>query len=1454
MTIRHVLSFLFLLLLITTADGLGRSRYKKAPKARTQSEFHWVMALTTILPDAFDGDFELFGGGSDPGFWAEARTVDGASPGDQAVVCSTVGNPCGTSPAAIPASGAQLLWFGRLAENGLEDREVSTLTTQPAFGLTFPTDAPDSVATMRFKIRQVACDTTNKNPDNFTISLNGAVQYSEDHQTNAGLGRCAESTYRTVTIDISSVLPNFGDPDAVYNDFEIKSETTFQESRTTWWMDDLEIFVDSPAYMTGSTPTDSSSVAVYPNNIVLDFDESFTLVGEITVSDGTNTVTLGSANVGAGQAITVTGDATSGQIDIDTTHADLNSINRCAASHTVTVKANALQDAESNLHTAVYTVAFDIILLEVTQESIAAAPLANDAAKCAVENFGAVEIQFNTDVEFVPEANSNNGPVFSFGDGIRAWQLPTCGGCPLTGKVTADNTGTPKIQFSDTSGLTGFNGVDGAYSFTIPAGEIRATANQCPTTAAITFTWGQPNLGTFPATTKCAHAREDPLVITTLAPVQGKAGGIFSIQDGAGGSPPHKIDVGIGHSSISISGTTIEIDLADDIYEDLLDTADWLFTIEANTLELTTTQCDNAGAIGPETITILAPPAWDKTDNTFDPFHPDDVQAVFQRASATLKYTTNIAFSDTAVITLISDKATVYLVPPHDALSINLNALHIDFTKVEGINLDESVTTVLEVAKGSIQDVVTLCAQNYNETLKLNSTCGDGELNSAEGEACDIGVGAGSSCIGEGYAGGSLVCASDCSSLNVGSCTAHIGVGGHDSNGLLIDEMGKTVRTWFNMHVPSDAEGSYAGYFCGGGSCPDITTTGAVGMRPYPNPSDAWYLNSNVWRLTGREVTGEPTLVNWGESDETPFTPFIFPDPAENDPSAIVEAGLFAFLEGGDTTLGFVPGDILAGTPGQSMLNPGALWFRISNTLNQVITGFELRFNIQSYSHKTTTTTVKVWHGAPGDKLRELTSIEYESNANTNAAWEKHEYMRIFVTHGVAIQPKSYGYLMFEIECVGCADVPPGPAPTSHGDAVRIWNVDYTPYISRSGDWSWDKAAPGENNLKITGYNIKGSDSWTIEAWVFPIQYEHGVVPPTAVGDMVLAGGWNSFAALTSLGNLTYIALPWEGGQKYWTIEVHNSALASVTFPNAKLWPEKWQHVAITFQTAASTLWGDYLVYVDGELKGTAEGQPGPEWGGMGYGDFICVGHQNCTTDGMGFTGLIDEFRIWNKALTAEDISTYKDVSPTLTPAEGLQVHLQFNEATTSNAGSVTVEALDTVTLKYSSLTPLVISAFAGGTLSCEDTFVKTGGTVTCTVTIADSSGDPQAAPNTAYITIQLAGDGSIGPLSWTDDLTQASFTYTAPPADTGTDVLRAYGGNTPFGSVVRIRTISEGCQGCEFRSEAGPGCDGLNPPPCIDAANTFPPGCCNKYYSCDVSGVAFLKRNIKPVAGTCPA
>ncbi|MFT3740749.1 MAG: T9SS type A sorting domain-containing protein [Breznakibacter sp.] len=84
----------------------------------------------------------------------------------------------------------------------------------------------------------------------------------------------------------------------------------------------------------------------------------------------------------------------------------------------------------------------------------------------------------------------------------------------------------------------------------------------------------------------------------------------------------------------------------------------------------------------------------------------------------------------------------------------------------------------------------------------------------------------------------------------------------------------------------------------------------------------------------------------------------------------------------------------------------------------------------------------------------------------------------------------------------------------------------------------------------------------------------------------------------------------------------------------------EWAHVAVTFNWSAASNTATAIIYLNGEPVGSANGLPYNPNSGLGNTAGNYFGYSRWTQDTNGFNGIFDDIRVYDRALTADDILT----------------------------------------------------------------------------------------------------------------------------------------------------------------------------------------------------------------------
>jgi hypothetical protein len=239
------------------------------------------------------------------------------------------------------------------------------------------------------------------------------------------------------------------------------------------------------------------------------------------------------------------------------------------------------------------------------------------------------------------------------------------------------------------------------------------------------------------------------------------------------------------------------------------------------------------------------------------------------------------------------------------------------------------------------------------------------------------------------------------------------------------------------------------------------------------------------------------------------------------------------------------------------------------------------------------------------------------------------------------------------------AMAPPVNVPPTNG-LIGYWKLD-----DGSGTSAIDSS--GNNNAGT----LQNSSTWTNG-------YYNGALTLNGTNSYVSVP---SAASITSLSNFTYAVwvYPYSNGafpggaifskndKKYMRM-YYGSLNASVVMTGvnpavntSSLTLNTWQHLAMTFDSATVTV----NLYKNGVLLGSSTGTGSPQDDSAGS---LFLG--NMSTADQGFNGLIDDARIYNRALSAAEVATLYNwhIYP---PATGLAGYWKFDES----AGTVAADS-----------------------------------------------------------------------------------------------------------------------------------------------------------------------------------
>jgi len=246
----------------------------------------------------------------------------------------------------------------------------------------------------------------------------------------------------------------------------------------------------------------------------------------------------------------------------------------------------------------------------------------------------------------------------------------------------------------------------------------------------------------------------------------------------------------------------------------------------------------------------------------------------------------------------------------------------------------------------------------------------------------------------------------------------------------------------------------------------------------------------------------------------------------------------------------------------------------------------------------------------------------------------------------------------------------------------------------------------GTNAYIDTGSWTPGSQ-WTIEAWVNPLT--------APLGRHTIAGGvhdYHDWGIALENGQFGTLIRPVGTGNVWQTLVSGELAVAGT-----------WYHVVGESDGTTARL------YVNGQLK--SSGAVDPSYIGTSYGTWI--GGETCCA-GNNFPGLIDEVKIYSRALTAQEISDIYnagsagqcEIVPTTTGVSAPAITYGANGTVTVTVSSTSSAPTGNVTLSVDggTATSQVLSAVTGNSSSAIFTITKpTAGSHTLSASYAAQNG-----------------------------------------------------------------------------------------------------------------------------------
>ena len=353
---------------------------------------------------------------------------------------------------------------------------------------------------------------------------------------------------------------------------------------------------------------------------------------------------------------------------------------------------------------------------------------------------------------------------------------------------------------------------------------------------------------------------------------------------------------------------------------------------------------------------------------------------------------------------------------------------------------------------------------------------------------------------------------------------------------------------------------------------------------------------------------------------------------------------------------------------------------------------------------------------------------------------------------------------------------------TTAGDSVGSNNGTLT----NGPTWTAGKVGSGSLNFDGSDDRVTAPDSnslsnvsaITVAVWVYPHQWKA-----------------NSFEPIINKGSNGAVAdrewrLRNSAGMLAWHIsnDGQDPGSASLEFPSSQIPPNVWTHVVATYDDNNND---QLAVYINGSLYKTATGEPGGIYNGsaaLGVG-----GYYNTTADS--FDGVVDDVRIYNRALSVNDIAALYAQGGGSTPSptpEPTPTPVNGSCGTTQN--SCTAGTLNDTTDTSTNYLWQCTGQNGGSTASCALDKTVTPPPSTSTVTVSNATELANALNNATGGETILLNSGSYGALT----LTQEYASYVTMQSVTPLGAV--FGGGISFSgaSYIAIDGVTAGGIGSE--------------------------------------------------------
>ncbi|OED37191.1 hypothetical protein AB833_24395 [Chromatiales bacterium (ex Bugula neritina AB1)] len=239
-------------------------------------------------------------------------------------------------------------------------------------------------------------------------------------------------------------------------------------------------------------------------------------------------------------------------------------------------------------------------------------------------------------------------------------------------------------------------------------------------------------------------------------------------------------------------------------------------------------------------------------------------------------------------------------------------------------------------------------------------------------------------------------------------------------------------------------------------------------------------------------------------------------------------------------------------------------------------------------------------------------------------------------------------------------------------------SIDTTSGTNKLGSGKLSLDGTGDNvSLDSNISNVSGLTEGTIAAWIRTSSLNHGTI----------------FGASDSADPFSLMRLSIDGGNLKWLNL--NDAVNNVTVTStAPINDGNWHHVAVTVDSTGNTIYIDGLPAASSYTIGDAS--INAFFSEISDIDAMTIGQseRNSITE-YEFQGLIDDFRLYSRALNAADINELYVVAPILSAIEGSALGYDENDGAVAITSSIALNDDDDTNLESGSVE--IISNYTSG-------------------------------------------------------------------------------------------------------------------------------------------------------------